>query len=123
MRTIIEFVERGDDFPLLRLYIHNAPHRRAAEKHHKVIEEYRDELVAAAKASGIELPICVPLEVEALFVAPSSPDLDNVIMCLMRAMDGTSHSKPTVLRDDGLVESIKAAKFYPNGRRKNDSFA
>lgn len=123
MRTIIELVERAGDLPLLQLYIHDAPHRRSAEKHHKVIENYRDELVAAATAAGIKIPITRPIELAILFVDPLSPDLDNVIMCCFRAMDGTSHSKPTVLRDDGLIESVSAAKFYPNGRKKNDSFS
>jgi Holliday junction resolvase RusA-like endonuclease len=79
----------------------------------KIIYQYREELVEAAMASNIALPINYALEVEVLFVSPSSPDLDNLVMCFMRAMDGSSHSKITVLKDDGLIQSIKASKFFP----------
>lgn len=119
MRTIVEFRERIGDLPLLQFYIHKAPHRRAGEKHHRVIVEYRDELVAAAKAAGVKVPIDVPVAVSVLFIDPSSPDLDNLVMALFRAIDGTSHSKPTVLRDDGLIHCLeKVAKFYPDNRKK-----
>lgn len=115
MRTIVEFVERGDDLPLLRFYVHHAPHRR---QHHRVIAMYRDELVTAAKAAKIEIPIRRPIAVSVLFIDPSSPDLDNLLMALFRALDGTSHSKPTVLQDDGLIFSLeKVAKFYPEQKK------
>lgn len=115
MRTILEFVERENDLPLLRLYVHNAPHRR---QHHRVIAQYRDELVAAAKAGKISIPICKPIAVSIFFINPTSPDLDSLVVSTFRAMDGTSHNKPTVLKDDGLIHSIeRTSKFYPNPKK------
>lgn len=115
LRTIVEYVERENDLPLLRFYIHNAPHRR---QHHRSIAVYRDELVAAAKASNIAIPITVPIAVSALFINPLSPDVDNLVCALWRALDGTSHSKPTVLKDDGLIHAIeRTAKFYPETKK------
>lgn len=114
MRIIAEFIQRKDDLPLLRFYIHNAPHRR---QHYRVIAEYRDELVAAAKASKISIPICRPIGLWALFINPTSCDLDNLTVALFRALDGTSHSKPTILKDDGLIHVIEIAKFYPETKK------
>lgn len=115
LRTILEFVERENDLPLLRLYIHQALHRR---QHYHAIAAYRDELVAAAKAANIHIPIKVPIAVSILFINPLSPDLDNLITALWRAMDGTSHRKPTVLKDDGLIFSIeRTSKYYPETKK------
>lgn len=115
MRTIVEFTERGDDLPLLQFYIHQAPHRR---QHHRVIEEYRRELVEAAQSAKIAIPITQPVAISALFINPCSPDLDNLVMALFRALDGKGHAKPTILKDDGLVNCLeKVAKFYPEKKR------
>jgi Holliday junction resolvase RusA-like endonuclease len=115
VRTIVEYVERENDLPLLRFYIHNAPHRR---QHHRSIAVYRDELVAAAKASNIAIPIKVPIALSILFINPVSPDLDNLLMATMRAMDGTSHAKPTILKDDGLVHCLeKVSKYFPETKK------
>lgn len=115
MRTVVEFVERENDLPLLRFYIHNAPHRR---QHHRSIAVYRDELVAAAKAAKISIPIKFPVALSVLFIDPVSPDLDNSIVCLFRAIDGTSHAKPTILKDDGLVFCLeKVSKYYPETKK------
>lgn len=115
MRTIMELVERENDLPLLRIYIHNAPHRR---QHHQVIARYRDDLVAAARASKIDIPIKHPVALSILYINPCTPDLDNALMATMRAMDGTSHSKPTVLKDDGLIFCLeKVSKYFPETKK------
>ena len=113
MRTIIEFIERPGDLPLLRLYVHGAPHRR---QHREVISRYRKELVEAAKAAKIKIPITTPIAVSVLFIDPTSGDLDNLITALWRAIDGKASSGLTVLSDDELIFSIeRTAKFYPAG--------
>lgn len=115
MRAIIEYVERENDLPLLRFYIHQAPHRR---EHRRSIAIYRDELVAAALASSIKIPIAEKVAVSVLFVNPMSPDMDNIITALWRALDGKAHTKPTVLVDDGLIFAIeKTAKYYPETKK------
>lgn len=115
MRTIIELIERENDLPLLRLYIHIGLHRRM---HYQAIAAYRDELVAAAKAAKIAIPICRPVALSVLFINPLSPDLDNLLTAVFRAMDGTSHAKPTVLMDDGLIFCLeKVSKFYPETKK------
>ena len=112
MRCIVEYIRRPGAMPLLRLYVHGAPHRR---QHTAVIERYRDELVAAARAAGIPVPIDHRVALWVLFVNPCSPDYDNILTGLFRAMDGKAHRKPTLLKDDGLVALIdRLAVFYPN---------
>lgn len=115
MRCIVEYIERGDDLPLLRFYIHHAPHRR---QHWKVIAQYRDELTAAAVAAKIPIPIKRSIALSVLFIDPSSPDLDNLVVALFRAIDGKSHHKPTILKDDGLIETLeKVGKFFPESKK------
>ena len=112
MRCIAELVRRADDIPLLRLYVHGAPHRR---QHTAVIERYRIELLAAAKSAGIPTPIKHRVALWALFVDPCSSDLDNLLMALFQAMDGKAHRKPTLLENDSLVTLVdRRAVFYPN---------
>ena len=116
MRCIVEY-HPSTHPPLLRLYIHGAPHRR---QHIATIARYRGELVAAGWAAGLELPIAHPIDLRVTFINPCSPDLDNLITALFRAMDGTSHARPTLLSDDGLVENVSMGKFYPNEATKAD---
>lgn len=113
MRAIVECVS-GGALPLLRMFIHGAPHRR---QHIRVIQSYRDELVAAAIAAGIGVPIDEPVDLRATFINPCSTDLDNLYVALCRALDGKAHSKPTVLADDGLIQSAMLDKFYPNAHQ------
>lgn len=118
MRVIIALKERVDDVPLLRLYIHGAPHRR---QHIQVIHRYRDELVKAAVAAGIKVPITIPIDLWVMFIDPCSPDLDNLHMALARAMDGNAHNRPTLLADDSLISWISGmGTYFPNGPNKGD---
>ena len=115
MRTIITYTPRANDLPLLSFYVHDAPHRR---QHFKVLQLYRDELTAAAKAANIPIPIKVPVAVSALFINPVSTDLDNLLTALLQAIDGNSHRAPTVLADDGLICCLeKVSKFYPEQKK------
>lgn len=116
MRCIVEY-DQSRYPPLLRLYVHGAPHRR---QHYRVIQKYRDELVAAGRAAGVRLPIMDPIDLAVTFINPCSPDLDNLITALYRAVDGTSHDKPTLLEDDSLIHGVTMGKFYPNESTKAD---
>jgi Holliday junction resolvase RusA-like endonuclease len=116
MRCIVEFHEQMHP-PLLRLYIHGAPHRR---QHTAVIQRYRDELVAAGRAAGLRLPIRIPIDLRVTFINPCSPDLDNLIVALYRAMDGASHASPTLIEDDGLIQDVSMGKFFPHEVTKAD---
>ncbi len=116
MRCIVEYHEREHP-PLLRLYIHGAPHRR---QHFQVIQRYRDELVAAGRAAGLRLPIVDPIDLRVTFINPCSPDLENLLTALYRALAGTSHEAPTLLEDDSLIQSVSMGKFYPNESTKAD---
>jgi hypothetical protein len=116
MRCIVEFHGQMHP-PLLRLYVHGAPHRR---QHVAVIHRYRDELVAAGRAAGLVLPIRHEIDLKVTFINPCSPDLDNLIVALYRAMDGTSHAAPTLLDDDGLIQDVRMGKFFPNEVTKAD---
>lgn len=120
MRCIIEFTRRDDQLPLLRMYIHHAPHYR---QHFAVIAKFRDELTAAAKAAGIPIPIAEQIELWVLFIDPSSPDLNNLHMALCRAMDGNAHRAPTILKDDGLIKWASMGIYFPNRKNKSDSHA
>lgn len=104
MRIIVERVTQRLLAPLLRLSIHDAPHRRM---HIKVIQRYRDELRKAFHAAEILTPIDYPVELSVLFVNPCSPDLDNLLTALYQAMDGATLKPPGILVDDRLVQVIR----------------
>jgi len=103
MKVIAQKVEQSGP-PLFRLYIHNAPHRRM---HRAVIQQYREKLRPAFMKLGEPLPIDYPIELSVVFVNPTSPDLDNLLMSLFQALDGKTLKKPGVLVDDRLIQVIR----------------
>jgi hypothetical protein len=96
--------------PILRLVIYDAPHRRM---HYKIIQEYRGFLRAACVAAGIATPIDHPIDLYVNFVNPTSPDSDNLLTALYRAMDGKTMRGPGILTDDGLINHDRIWKFFP----------
>lgn len=100
--------------PILRLVIYDAPHRRV---HHRIIQDYRGFLRAACKVAGIELPIEHPVDLYVNFVHPTSPDSDNLLTALYRAMDGKTLKGPGVLVDDALVNHDRIWKFFPPAKK------
>lgn len=96
--------------PLLELFIFGAPHRR---QHTAVLQKYRDTIIEAAKAAGIKYPIKDQIDLSVLFIHPTSTDLDNLITALYRALDAKSLKKAGLLADDGLIQKVSMAKFYP----------
>lgn len=109
MRCIISY-KTDRNPPLLEMYIFGAPHRR---QHLEVLQKYRDGIIEAAEAAKITYPITEPLDLSVLFIHPVSPDLDNLITALYRAMDGKSLKKVGLLKDDSLIQKVTMAKFYP----------
>lgn len=109
MRVIVAYKE--DRYPpLLELYIFGAPHRR---QHVEVLQKYRDCIIEAAEAAKIKYPITKPLDLSVLFIDPTSCDLDNLITALYRSLDGKALKKLSLLADDGLIQKVTMAKFYP----------
>ena len=98
MRIIIEHKP-----PILRMFIHDAPHRRM---HHVVLAEYRKQLWEAWIAGGNSGTIETPVDLHVTFINPSSTDLDNLLTALFQALDGKTGKKPTILKDDGLVSYV-----------------
>lgn len=86
--------------PLLQMSIHGAPHRR---QHHQVLQQYRMELKRALREEKITTPINYTVDLWLLFVDPSSPDYDNLLTALFRAMDAKSLKGPGVLRGDSYL--------------------
>jgi hypothetical protein len=106
----MDYYERPG-LPLLIIHIDGAPHRR---QHYAVIAQYRDKLYEAGLKSGLKMPIRHKIAVRVLFINPCSPDYDNLVVALWRALDGNSHIAPTVLADDSLIEYIDGmGRYFP----------
>lgn len=84
---------------LLTCTIRGAPHRRI---HRKVLEQYRIEIWRAAKAAGLD-QMSHQISLSALFIDPTGPDLDNLLVALFQALDGETGKGPTLLKDDRQI--------------------
>jgi Holliday junction resolvase RusA-like endonuclease len=84
---------------LLTCTIRGAPHRRI---HRKVLEQYRIEIWRAAKAAGLD-QMSHQISLSALFIDPTGPDLDNLLVALFQALDGKTGKGPTLLKDDRQI--------------------
>jgi len=100
--------------PLLQLYIHDAPHRRM---HIKVIQQYRVFLHTAIAKVGVALPIQHEIDLDVLFVNPSTPDLGNAYLALEQALDDKTLTKPGIVLDDSLIQKVTMSKFFPNPKK------
>ncbi len=108
MRVIIDRIEQPH-VPLLRMFIHGAPHRR---QHIRVIKQYREVLRAAFHEIGMQTPYGGLIDIAVLFVNPTSPDYDNLLMALFQALDGKTLGRG-VLKDDSQIFTIqRLAKLY-----------
>lgn len=117
MRTIMQY-DSSIFPPKLGMSIFGAPHRRQSND---VLEVYRDSIYRAGFDLGFRMPIDWPLDVNVLFVDPCSPDLDNCITALYRVLDAKALKGPSLLADDGLIQSVHMAKFYPNGPLRSEN--
>lgn len=111
MRCIVEYkpAKKNIDQPVLRLFVFGAPHRRM---HRAVLQQYRRELYAAAKAAGIKMPIRHHVELVVTFINPTGPDLDNLIVSTFQAMDGKCGKGPTILEDDKFICRVDAGIMF-----------
>jgi Holliday junction resolvase RusA-like endonuclease len=114
MKIIVKY-DRKAFPPVLSLVIYDAPHRRM---HHAVITQYQGFLRDAMTAAGIATPIDEPIDLQVNFINPSSPDLDNLIMALFRAMDGKTLKSTAILTDDGLIQKVTMTKYFNQKPRK-----
>jgi len=85
MRVIAEY-DADQATPLLRFFIHGAPHRRI---HQAVLKQYRRALWDAGREAQIAAPLVNNVELSATVISPTSrPDLDNLLTALFQALDG-----------------------------------
>lgn len=105
------------DPPLLQLWIHEAPHRRM---HIKTIQAYRKVLYEAVGHTSIgrQLPIRHEIDLDILFVNPSTPDLGNAYLALEQALDDMTLSKPGIVADDSLIQKVTMCKFFNQAKKK-----
>jgi hypothetical protein len=105
------------DPPLLQLWIHDAPHRRM---HIKTIQAYRKVLYEAVRHTsiGAKLPIDHDIDLDVLFVNPSTPDLGNAYLALEQALDDMTLTKPGVVLDDSQIQKVTMSKYFPGERKK-----
>jgi hypothetical protein len=105
------------DPPLLQLWIHDAPHRRM---HIKTIQQYRKFLYEAVRHTSIgnKMPIDYEIDLDILFVNPSTPDLGNAYLALEQALDDTTLTKPGIVKDDSLIQRVQMAKYFNQDAKK-----
>lgn len=95
---------------LLTVYVHGAPHRRV---HRAILRQYREEIWKAAQEAGLE-QLKHQINLSALFVDPTGPDLDNLLTALFQALDGKCGRGPALLKDDKQIVFIeKAGILFP----------
>src|SRR6266566_1586896 len=97
----------------LKLSVFHAPHKR---QHRAMFAQYREALYRAAMDEGIHDQITAPVDLNVLFVDPTSPDLDHLLEALFIALDGKVKLKtnfPALLESDGQVQWVSFGKFYP----------
>jgi len=105
--------------PVLKLNLHHAPHKRM---HRRALQQYREDILDSARRSisaQTDLPIDYPIDLEVLYVNPSSPDLDHLLEATFMAIDGKSLKGPSILKDDRLIQKVTMSKFY-HSRSKRD---
>lgn len=108
MRCIVEY-DPAPHPPVLKFYIHGAPHRRI---HKKILEQYREEIWEAAQHAGIRETISHPVELTVVFINPTGPDIGNIYLALEQALDGKTGVGPTILEDDRLVSAAKISILF-----------
>lgn len=103
--------------PLLQLWIHDSPHRRM---HVRTIQAYRKVIFEAVRHTSVgnKLPIGHEIDIDVLFVNPSSPDLGNAYLALEQALDDKTLTKPGIVVDDSLIQKVTMAKYFPGEKKK-----
>jgi hypothetical protein len=100
---------RKDGTLHLRLFVHDAPHRRLIDEYREILVDYRKHLLDAAKVSNIDIPIMEHVEIDVTFVNPTSPDLGNLYLALENGLDGI------IVIDDSRIQKQTSSKMYVGG--------
>lgn len=111
MKIVVSYDKKSFP-PVLRMSIHDAPHRRM---HYRVIQRFREELYAACVSANVPVPLDEPTDVELIFVNPASPDPGGSYMAWEQAVDGRTLQGPAVFTDDGLIQKITMIRLFPSG--------
>lgn len=125
MRVIAQYMP-AETPPLVRFWIHGAPHRRMmrlddGRVNMPMIRAYRSMLVAACHKIGLTTPIDHPIDLSVVFVDPTSPDLGNLYLALEMSLDGGKLDRDSVLMDDSLVHGVRMMKLSPNVRVEREA--
>jgi hypothetical protein len=111
MKIIVKY--DTSKFPaVLRMAIHDAPHRRM---HRATIQDYRKRLHLACFLAGVPVPLDEVVDVELNFVNPTSPDAGGSYMAWEQAIDGKTLKGPAVFTDDALVGKVTVIRTFPSG--------
>jgi hypothetical protein len=96
--------------PVLRLWVHGAPHRR---DHEATLKVYRLCILMACHRAGVITPIDHPIYLKVEFIDPTSPDLGNLYLALERVLDGSNNflGRKAVLTDDSLIKHVTMGIF------------
>jgi hypothetical protein len=110
MRVIAEY-DPDQATPLLRFFIHGAPHRRS---HQAVLKQYRRALWDGGREAQIPAPPVNNVALSATVISPTSPDLDNLLTALFQALDGKCGQGPTLVAGDRQIVFVKnLALMFP----------
>lgn len=119
MKAILQYDQFAHP-PLLKMYLHGAPHKR---QQREVLQRFREDLMMHARrtiATQVDLPIDHPIDVEIVYINPASPDLDHLVEATFQALDGKSLKGPSILVDDRHIQKVTMSKQYIGGRTKRD---
>jgi len=107
------------DFPpLITMSIWGCPHYRQDDR---TIMAFRKAINKAASDAGILYPIDEVVDMNILFIDPTTPDNANSLMALYRAIDGKALKGKSLLTDDGLISKLTIMKFYPSERTRAEN--
>lgn len=94
---------------LLTISVDRAPGRRAHDVAHT---QFREEIWRDAKKAGVPV-LNHEIKLSALFINPESPDIDNLLVALFRALDGkTGDKSKALLGDDGQIVGLREVDIW-----------
>lgn len=101
---------------LLTVSVHRAPGRRAGSKNPLAFEAvhaaYRKEIWEAAQKARVPV-LNHEIRLSATFINPETPDLDNLLVALFRALDGgTGDKSMALLGDDGQIVGLREVDIW-----------
>lgn len=109
MKVIASF-DRHSFPPKLSLFVHWAPHERSQKR---ILELYK-KMVCEKVSKVVRTPIDYHVDLRVVFIDPTSPDLDHLLVALYRALDGKSKwlGESCVVTDDSLISDVSIKRIY-----------